>query len=271
MAWLSAQGLGDSSSASGSPLDPPTAPSATWKGKPIAPKSWPRVWQKAISTWRLSGTMSQPSAAETSVALWISSLRASRANHTPLPESNLGTRTSAPSGPISSVLFENVSREPSLSRMSRHSSSTSSRSGEKFESWASDLRRPPSIPRKSVARRISAGDSLSLLPTPTARQCGTNRGGGAGRVGPARPGLGTLMETIPTPTAGGAAGYSTDSGRHSGQTLTDVACGPAMGGRRGKLNPRFSEWLMGLPTGWTSLEPLETESFQQWLHAHSEN
>jgi DNA (cytosine-5)-methyltransferase 1 len=28
-----------------------------------------------------------------------------------------------------------------------------------------------------------------------------------------------------------------------------------------RLNPRFVEWLMGLPLGWTDFEPLEMESF----------
>ena len=28
----------------------------------------------------------------------------------------------------------------------------------------------------------------------------------------------------------------------------------------GRLNPRWVEWLMGIPIGWTRLEPLEMES-----------
>ena len=31
-----------------------------------------------------------------------------------------------------------------------------------------------------------------------------------------------------------------------------------------RLNPRFVEWLMGVPIGWVSSEPLETASFQRW-------
>ncbi len=34
--------------------------------------------------------------------------------------------------------------------------------------------------------------------------------------------------------------------------------------RGGMLNPRWVEWLMGIPIGWTRLEPLETESYLQW-------
>ena len=32
----------------------------------------------------------------------------------------------------------------------------------------------------------------------------------------------------------------------------------------GQLNPCWVGWLMGLPIGWLSLEPLGTESYQQW-------
>ena len=35
----------------------------------------------------------------------------------------------------------------------------------------------------------------------------------------------------------------------------------------GLLNPRWVEWLMGLPIGWTSLEPLATESYRQWYES----
>ena len=34
--------------------------------------------------------------------------------------------------------------------------------------------------------------------------------------------------------------------------------------RGGKLNPRWVEWLMGVPIGWLALEPLEMESYRQW-------
>ena len=38
---------------------------------------------------------------------------------------------------------------------------------------------------------------------------------------------------------------------------------------RPRLNPAFVGWLMGLPEGWTSFEPLETASFQRWRQRHS--
>jgi hypothetical protein len=37
----------------------------------------------------------------------------------------------------------------------------------------------------------------------------------------------------------------------------------------GQLNPDWVEWLMGWPVGWTDLQPLETDKFQQWQQQHS--
>ena len=36
-----------------------------------------------------------------------------------------------------------------------------------------------------------------------------------------------------------------------------------------RLNPSFVEWLMGVPIGWTSLKPLEMESYLRWWHCFS--
>ena len=46
---------------------------------------------------------------------------------------------------------------------------------------------------------------------------------------------------------------------------------PRMGSSRsgGELNPKWIEWLMGWPMGWTDLEPLETDRFREWPHSHS--
>jgi len=37
--------------------------------------------------------------------------------------------------------------------------------------------------------------------------------------------------------------------------------------RSGLLNPRWVTWLMGLPLGWVSLDPLPPEEYQEWLEA----
>lgn len=60
-------------------------------------------------------------------------------------------------------------------------------------------------------------DFVTLWPTPSASQYGSNKGGAAGRVGMARPSLNTM--------------------------------------HGGKLNPTWVEWLMNFPTEWTVCAP----------------
>jgi hypothetical protein len=38
----------------------------------------------------------------------------------------------------------------------------------------------------------------------------------------------------------------------------------------GSLSPDWVSWLMGLPVGWTSLEPLPREDYDHWLQAQFE-
>ncbi len=66
------------------------------------------------------------------------------------------------------------------------------------------------------ARRTDAIDGSCLLPTPSASNYGTNKGGAAGRVGKVRPSLNSLA-------------------RLNGATI----------------NPAFVEWMMGYPAEWT--------------------
>ena len=65
----------------------------------------------------------------------------------------------------------------------------------------------------------------------------------------------------PTPRASdGEKGLDPDheaGGRHAPALPTTVG---------GKLNPRWVEWLMGIPIGWTSCAPLAMASYRQWWH-----
>tara|TARA_R110000751_G_scaffold37106_1_gene90197 strand:+ start:713 stop:1141 length:429 start_codon:yes stop_codon:yes gene_type:complete len=38
-------------------------------------------------------------------------------------------------------------------------------------------------------------------------------------------------------------------------------------GQGGSLSPDWVSWLMGLPVGWTSLEPMPRREYLGWLHA----
>lgn len=67
---------------------------------------------------------------------------------------------------------------------------------------------------------------------------------------------------LPTPTSHNAkeGGYPAEGTRNT-PTL-----GWVLGG---KINPQFTEWMMGWPIGWTDLKPLEMDKFQSWQQQHS--
>lgn len=117
--------------------------------------------------------------------------------------------------------------------------------------------------RPPLVRLTSDGESSSW-PTPSATMGDYSRGGdperykGSKSLNGRRSNLIDAVARWPTPTSGdskmsGAAGYSTESGRHSGTTLTDAVNG-------GALNPTWVEWLMGFPLGWTDLGDSATRS-----------
>ena len=73
----------------------------------------------------------------------------------------------------------------------------------------------------------------------------------AGKV--ATPLLALAARMLPTPSSGG------ESGGDDLVTAVD-----------GSLSPDWVSWLMGLPVGWTSLEPLPREEYLDWLHAQQD-
>lgn len=132
----------------------------------------------------------------------------------------------------------------------------------------------------------------ALLPTPTAASYGSNQGGASGRVGLVRHSLQGMAQRglIPTPTSSssGMAGQrgKPSPGANPGVSLSDWAmgfggpllptpqaqdsrnCADYSDGSRGhspqlrhlgsgRLNPRFVEWMLGLPPGWTDADGLD--------------
>jgi hypothetical protein len=76
------------------------------------------------------------------------------------------------------------------------------------------------------------------------------------------PNLGTMVHRTPlwpTPTA--STGGPEPDGKTGRKLVTQVQQKTQAGGA---LNPTWVEWLMGWPIGWTDLEPLATDKFQQW-------
>lgn len=256
--------------------------------------SW-RGWRTRPWIQRLSGTISNPSLATSIAAEWISSLPASPASLGALQASSEAPMTSAGCGHKSSRSFARWDPQSSSWRTCQ-----GSLLAEAWPPYSGDwpasvsMRNRICSARKRSAASTRGNVSSSLLPTPTAQSYGTNCGGSAGRTGKGGPSLEALARSLPTQTArdwrsgasnitenarplsevvhrlptatatdakaSGAAGYSTQSGRHSGTTLTDAICGAAFEGRTGKLNPRFVEWMMGLPIGWTDCESSVTPS-----------
>ena len=89
-------------------------------------------------------------------------------------------------------------------------------------------------PRQPLAPIIKETAS-GLLPTITAQTYGTNQGGAAGRVGKVRMSLQSMAAQ-----------------------------------RGGRLSPSFVERMMNWPVGWTDLEPLAMDKYQQWYASHGE-
>ena len=99
-------------------------PSAWWRGKPIAPGGWPRVLKKGQHLNLLGGITLEPSTANRGVESWISLLRASRVNRSPLPGSGAELTTNDGSGQTSSGSLRKPNRSRSSSKTFRDSCST---------------------------------------------------------------------------------------------------------------------------------------------------
>ena len=145
--------------------------------------------------------------------------------------------------------------------------------------------------QQKILEHGTYGKGYGLLPTLTATDYGSNRGGAAGRVGPVRESLQTMARhgRLPTLLARDWKDGTNPSphGRHSAAndckpagrvevmeyrqenrrtTLHAAVTEPGQLG--GTLNPDWCEWFMGWPIGWTASEPLGTDRFRQWLLGH---
>jgi hypothetical protein len=71
------------------------------------------------------------------------------------------------------------------------------------------------------------------------------------------------------PTSTERSGKTTDEDEESWLARhNDGKVAVAMSG--GSLSPDWVSWLMGLPVGWTSLEPLPREEYLDWLHSQED-
>lgn len=207
---------------------------------------------------------------------WISSAAGSRARISPARERALALLDAALASGLSLPgCSRKCTRDGSLSRMSpaaRRSGSIKSWVGWNTKAgvaYRSRCRRAMSallIGAKGsllLATPTATGNQLSPsmskwrgcraiqeLPTPTASSYGSNRVGAAGRVGPTRESLNTMVRhgRLPTPLARDFRGPSARRDPKSGKALPS-----ALGQSTRCLNPRFIEWMMGFPLGWTAI------------------
>ena len=199
----------------------------------------------------------------------------------PEPDSQALARDSGPRWRASFATWNHATSSWRTSQLSHAEDSTSfsgtwPRWGSMLDGACSELVTPV-LP-------IAENASGSLLPTPTASSYGTTnngrRGDGSTFATAGTPSLATMARKNlwPTPTAGDAKSSGSRntpmSKAHGGLSLTDAVRMDGGVGRTGPsggpLNPTWVEWLMGWPLGWTALEPLAMDRFQQWLRLHGQ-
>lgn len=263
MGWLYVPGLADSNLALAS-LSPDTKLCVTSSGKPSVRLPLWRGWRTRPWIARLCGTISQPLMATRGVEQWIWSLEDSRVSRGPLPASDRVPPTTDGSGMTSSELLERSSRRScSLKTCQDWSAKDCESCGKIYDAWVTTFKRD-SLVRQKLARRIADSDSLSW-PTATATDA-SGRGytysrGDHSKIAMALPGK---AKAWATPHANCHTGPGRQ-GREGGPNLQTQVLSEGM-----QLNPRFVEWLMGMPIGWTAFAPLGME-WSHWLsHMRSE-
>lgn len=232
----------------------------------MPPASLLRAWKTRLWMQRLSGLTFEPSTAASGVAAWISSLRDIRASRFPSPDASKPNAIHGTSGRTSATSLPSCGQGSLFSRTYPTIYDwDSNRSTMTFEVWVTALRRV-CLRRKKSARRISAND-CSYWPTPRAQEPGsTSSTHGKG--------LAETAKAWPTPVARdwkdspgmrdritrqvSLANMAFRSGRQVQATSTHGEPSQM------RLNPLFTEGLMGWPAGWTVCGSVAT-AWSRWL------
>ena len=148
----------------------------------------------------------------------------------------------------------------------------------KFNLWPTLTKTNSSYTSQASKMKYRSGQTLAeavrMWPTPTVGDSKSARNSTANRktIPPTgvHPGD-TLVDAAtkwPTPTAitgSGGASLCKWGGSGSRKKLESMISRQEL---NGALNPTWVEWLMGWPLGWTALEPLAMDKYQQWLEQH---
>lgn len=255
---------------------------AWWRGKPSPSRLWAQRWKRV--TWMPAqfGRTLVGSTAKRGVASWIASWAVTRASRSASPVPEQGLKTHAICSHTLPESWERCALPWCSSRTSMDIFPLDSeRSDSDYRTWATSLRQAYSR-RKRSAPPISESGS-SYWPTTTV---GYSKASGWGwhktEENSTRHSGTTLTDAAvrqwPTPISrdhrSGMVSETTAS--KNARPLSEVACfrqdpttSTPGAGSNPQLNPRFVEWLMGVPLGWTDFEPLETGSFLSWQRMHS--
>lgn len=250
------------------------ASSASLRGKLSAVKSWRSEWKKGRWMTRLSGRIFEPSTAARGAASWIASLRDSRANHSPAPARKPALTTRGISGPMCSASSAKPSRRSCFSKTSPAYSLFDAPTDAPLRNWSStnwrtlvsNLRRDCSRRLKLARRNDDPDSSSSEWPTPAGTMTAGEHLNAEWTPGqkPRKIG-GRFLQTALT-TCALIWSYRWLDDLLPGQTKSRSGNDSLPLTRR--LNPRFVEWLMGWPHGWTDCGQSATESFQRWQNSH---
>ena len=253
------------------------AQSVSLNGKLSRPQSWRLAWKRKRWLRVLSGAILEPSTASRGVESWIASLADIRANRSQAQVSDLVKMILDIYGLRSVESLRRSNLASCSSRMSQVISHWDSVTfSEIYKKWVSDVRRD-CLRRRKSARRIDVSDSLfSAWPTVTAGCPEARVLTGEPRGSRKNPTIMDAVENWPTPWQTDHCG-SAKLGQRRGQLseaeeVNFQTFHPAqqtsthgeessntMKNSRRRLNPVFTEWMMGWPRGWTGFEPVEME------------
>ena len=101
---------------------------------------------------------------------------------------------------------------------------------------------------------ITSAKDGSYLPTPTAQNYGSNKGGAQGRIGKERLSLESMARKNMWPTPQARSAPDCEAERLRNTPSLEAQANESLGVTGGQLNPTWVEWLMGYNLGTTESE-----------------